>query len=54
MKPYVEKVYDKKGAVLLSTYYFPVQIAWSSKKLTSLEDLKARRSVPPRRSRSSS
>lgn len=43
MKPYVEKAYDKKGAVLLSTYYFPVQIAWSSKKLTSLEDLKGQK-----------
>lgn len=43
MKPYVEKAYDKKGATLLSTYYFPVQIAWSSKKLTSLEDLKGQK-----------
>ncbi len=39
MKPYVEKAYDKKGAVLLSTYYFPVQIAWSNKKLASLDGL---------------
>jgi TRAP-type C4-dicarboxylate transport system substrate-binding protein len=43
MKPYVEKAYDKKGAVLLSTYYFPVQIAWSNKKLTSLEDFKGQK-----------
>jgi TRAP-type transport system periplasmic protein len=43
MKPYVEKAYDKKGAVLLSTYYFPVQIAWSSKKLASLEDFKGQK-----------
>src|SRR5690242_19910307 len=31
MKPYVEKAYDKKGVTLLTTYYFPVQFAWSSK-----------------------
>jgi TRAP-type C4-dicarboxylate transport system substrate-binding protein len=43
MKPYVDKAYDKKGATVLSTYYFPVQIAWSSKKLTSLEDLKGQK-----------
>src|SRR6188474_1454747 len=43
MKPYVEKAYDKKGATVLATYYFPVQIAWSNKKLTSLEDLKGQK-----------
>lgn len=43
MKPYVERAYDKRGAVLLSTYYFPVQIAWSSKKLTSLDELKGQK-----------
>src|SRR6476469_10670214 len=31
MKPYVAKAYDKKGSTVLATYYFPVQIAWSSK-----------------------
>ena len=43
MKPYVAKAYDKKGSTVLATYYFPVQIAWSSKKLTSLEDLKGQK-----------
>ena len=43
MKPYIDKAYDKKGATVLSTYYFPVQIAWSSKKLTSLEDFKGQK-----------
>ena len=28
---------------MLSTYYFPVQIAWSSRKLASLEDLKGQK-----------
>ena len=43
MKPYVEKAYDKKGSTVLSTYYFPMQIAWSSKKLTSLDDFKGQK-----------
>src|SRR6478752_5257700 len=43
MKPYVERAYDKKGSTVLSTYYFPMQIAWSSKKLTSLDDFKGQK-----------
>jgi TRAP-type C4-dicarboxylate transport system substrate-binding protein len=43
MKPYVEKAYDKRGATVLSTYYYPLQIAWSSKKLTSLDDFKGQK-----------
>jgi TRAP-type C4-dicarboxylate transport system substrate-binding protein len=43
MKPYVDKAYDKRGATVISTYYFPLQIAWSSKKLTSLDDLKGQK-----------
>jgi len=43
MKPYVERAYDKKGSTVLITYYFPMQIAWSSKKLTSLEDFKGQK-----------
>jgi len=43
MKPYVARAYDKKGSTVLSTYYFPMQIAWSSKKLTSLEDFKGQK-----------
>ena len=43
MKPYVERAYDKKGSTGLSTYYFPMQIAWSSKKLTSLDELKGQK-----------
>ena len=40
MKPYVDKAYDKRGSTVLATYYFPLQFAWSSKKLTSLDDFK--------------
>ncbi|CAN5909485.1 TRAP transporter substrate-binding protein [soil metagenome] len=43
MKPYVEKAYDKRGATMLSTYYYPLQIAWSSKKLTGLDDFKGQK-----------
>ena len=43
MKPYVERAYDKKGSTVLSTYYFPMQIAWSSKKLTSLDEFKGQK-----------
>jgi TRAP-type C4-dicarboxylate transport system substrate-binding protein len=43
MKPYVEKAYDKRGSTVLSTYYFPLQIAWSSKKLTSLDEFKGQK-----------
>jgi len=43
MKPYVERAYDKKGSTVLTTYYFPMQIAWSSKKLTSLDDFKGQK-----------
>ena len=43
MKPYVDKAYDKRGSTVLSTYYFPLQIAWSSKKLTSLDDFKGQK-----------
>src|ERR1700759_3732854 len=34
MHPYAERAFDKKGATLLANYYFPMQIAWSSRKLT--------------------
>ncbi|HTG21972.1 MAG TPA: TRAP transporter substrate-binding protein DctP, partial [Reyranella sp.] len=43
MKPYVDKAYDKRGSTVLSTYYFPLQFAWSSKKLTSLDDFKGQK-----------
>ena len=43
MHPYVDSAYDKKGATVLTTYYFPLQIAWSSKKLTSLDDFKGQK-----------
>ena len=38
--PYLEAAYAKKNIVLLGYYHYPVQSAWSRKKLSSLEDLK--------------
>lgn len=38
--PYLEAAYAKKGIVLLGYYHYPVQSAWSRKKLASLDDLK--------------
>jgi TRAP-type C4-dicarboxylate transport system substrate-binding protein len=43
MKPYVDKAYDKLGATVLTTYYFPLQFAWSTKKLGSLDDFKGQK-----------
>lgn len=38
--PYLEAAYAKKGIVLLGYYHYPVQSAWSRRKLASLDDLK--------------
>lgn len=40
MLPYLEAAYAKKGVVILGYYAFPLQVAWSRRKLTSIEDLK--------------
>jgi len=37
MRPYIAAAYEKKGMVTLGDYYFPLQVAWSSKKLTSFQ-----------------
>jgi TRAP-type C4-dicarboxylate transport system substrate-binding protein len=39
MAPYIERAYAKKGIVVLGTYYFPLQVAWSRNKLTELADM---------------
>ena len=39
MKPYVDKAYDN-AAHGAHGRHFPLQFAWSSKKLTSLDDFK--------------
>jgi TRAP-type C4-dicarboxylate transport system substrate-binding protein len=38
--PFLEAAYAKKGLIILGYYFFPLQVAWSRKKLASIEDLK--------------
>ena len=39
LMPEIERAYLKKGVVVLAQYVYPLQVAWSTKKLTSLEDI---------------
>jgi TRAP-type C4-dicarboxylate transport system substrate-binding protein len=39
MRPYFEQAYAAKSVILLGQYYFPLQVAWSRNKLTSLADM---------------
>jgi TRAP-type C4-dicarboxylate transport system substrate-binding protein len=39
LMPDIESAYLKQGVVVLAQYVYPLQVAWSTKKLTSLEDL---------------
>jgi TRAP-type C4-dicarboxylate transport system substrate-binding protein len=41
--PYLERAYAKKGMLTLGYYFYPLQVAWSSKKITSLADMKGRK-----------
>src|SRR5690348_3747345 len=41
--PYLEKAFGKKGLVVLGQYLYPYQVAFSSKKLTSLADFKGQK-----------
>lgn len=43
MHPYIERAYAKKGIILLGGYFYPLQTAWSSKKLECLADLKGQK-----------
>ncbi len=43
MRPYFEKAYAAKGVVLLGQYYFPVQVAWSRRKLAGLADIRGQK-----------
>jgi TRAP-type C4-dicarboxylate transport system substrate-binding protein len=38
MQPYIDREFEKKGAVVLAHFVFPFQVAFSTKKLTSLGD----------------
>ena len=37
--PAIESAYLKKGVVVLAQYVYPLQVAWSTRKLTSVADL---------------
>jgi TRAP-type C4-dicarboxylate transport system substrate-binding protein len=41
--PYLEKAFEKKGVIVLGQYLYPYQVAFSSKKLTSLADIKGQK-----------
>ncbi len=43
MTPYLEKAFEKKGLLVLGQYLYPFQVAFSSKKLTSLADIKGQK-----------
>jgi TRAP-type C4-dicarboxylate transport system substrate-binding protein len=43
MAPYLEKAFEKKGVLVLGQYLYPYQVAFSSKKLTSLADVKGQK-----------
>jgi TRAP-type transport system periplasmic protein len=43
MAPYLEKAFEKKGVLVLGQYLYPYQVAFSSKKLTSLADIKGQK-----------
>src|ERR1700688_1372176 len=43
MNPYLEKAFEKKGVIVLGQYLYPFQEEFSSKKLTSLADIKGQK-----------
>ena len=43
MNPFLIKAFEKKGLVVLGQYLYPFQVAYSSKKLTSLADVKGQK-----------
>jgi len=43
MEPYLQKAFEKKGVQVLGQYLYPYQVAFSSKKLTSLADFKGQK-----------
>jgi TRAP-type C4-dicarboxylate transport system substrate-binding protein len=40
LRPYLEKAFAAKGAILLGAYIYPVQGMWGRKKLSALDDIK--------------
>ena len=40
VRPFLERAYKRRGCVLLSHYWFPAQVIWSTKPVASLDDLR--------------
>ncbi|MBC7655902.1 MAG: TRAP transporter substrate-binding protein DctP [Frankiaceae bacterium] len=43
VEPYLQKAFERKGVIVLGQYLYPYQVAYSSKKLTSLADIKGQK-----------
>lgn len=43
MEPYIEKALAAQGVTLLAQYLYPLQVAWSSQVLKSLDDIKGQK-----------
>jgi len=43
MNPYLVKAFEKKGLLVLGQYLYPFQVAYSSRKLTTLADFKGQK-----------
>jgi TRAP-type transport system periplasmic protein len=43
MDPYLEKAFEKKGVLVIGQYLYPFQVPFSSKKLTTLGDIKGQK-----------
>ncbi len=43
MEPYLQRAFERKGVMVLGQYLYPYQVAFSSKKLTSLADIKGQK-----------
>jgi TRAP-type C4-dicarboxylate transport system substrate-binding protein len=43
VEPYLQKAFERKGIIVLGQYIYPYQVAYSSKKLTSLADIKGQK-----------
>lgn len=43
MEPYLQRAFERKGLVVLGQYLYPYQVAFSTKKLASLADIKGQK-----------
>jgi TRAP-type C4-dicarboxylate transport system substrate-binding protein len=43
VRPFLERAYKRRGCVLLSHYWYPGQVIWSTKPTASLDDLKGQK-----------